>query len=146
MKTFPLSAVVDASVGVKLFVIEEHSDRAVQLFENLSYDPPAIFYVPDLFYSEFANILWKYTRRFGRPLEDSLADLANLRTLALRVAPNAGLMEEALEMAVQTGLTAYDACYAVLARRLSIPLITADQLHSRTIPWAVWIGDLEQRS
>ena len=47
-------------------------------------DPPANLYVPDLFYIECTNILLKYTRRFGRSMEDSRADLVDLgyRTLA----------------------------------------------------------------
>jgi predicted nucleic acid-binding protein len=70
-----------------------------------------------MFYIEYANILWKYTRRFGRPLDDSLADLGRL---TLRVTSTADLMEDDLSLAAQTGLTAYDACYAALARRLEL--------------------------
>ena len=44
--------VVDASVGVKLFLAEEGSDAADALFAQLTESPPARFYVPDLFYSE----------------------------------------------------------------------------------------------
>jgi hypothetical protein len=35
--------VIDASVAIKLFVIEEGSDQALSLFERLAADPPAIF-------------------------------------------------------------------------------------------------------
>jgi predicted nucleic acid-binding protein len=138
----PLRFVVDASVGIKLFVNEEYLDRVHALFEQLAADPPANLYVPDLFYIECANILLKYTHRFGRPLEDSRADLTDLGRLSLRVAPTAELMEDALLLAAEQDLTAYDACYAVLASRLDIPLVTADEPLAKAVG-ALWIGDLE---
>jgi len=134
--------VVDASVGIKLFADEPFSEQAQKLFNGLTADSPADLHVPDLFYIECANILWKYTWRFGRLLEDSLADLNALGRLDLRVTSTADLMEDALSLAAQTGLTAYDACYAALARRLDIPLVTVDETLHRAIPWSFWLGDL----
>ena len=121
MTDAPLRLVVDASVGIKLFVEEDYSDKVHSLFEHLALDIPAILYVPDLFYIECTNILLKYTRRFGRSLEDSRADLLDLGRLSLRVVPTAELMVDALLLAAQQKITAYDACYAVLASRLTYP-------------------------
>ncbi len=143
MSAIPLACVVDASVGIKLFVEEPLSEQAHLLFVGLTRQPPAVLHVPDLFFIECTNILWKYSRRFGRRLEDSQADLADLRRLSLRVVPTADLMEEALTLAAETNLTAYDACYAALARRLNLPLITADQQLFKAISWAIWLGDLD---
>jgi len=135
--------VVDASVGIKLFVDEALSEQAQLLFNRLTEDPPAELYVPDLFYIQCTNILLKYMRRFGRSLEDSQADLADLNKLALKTVSTAELMETALLLASQRNLTAYDACYAVLARQLNIPLITADRPMTQSVEWAVWLGELK---
>jgi predicted nucleic acid-binding protein len=143
LSAIPTRSVVDASVGIKLFVEEPLSDKAQALFNRLDSDPPADLHVPDLFYIECANILWKYSRRFGRSLEDSLSDLADLSRLNLHVTSNADLMEDALSLAAQTGLAAYDACYAALARRLDLPLVTADQPLCQAIAWAIWLGGLD---
>ncbi len=116
--------VVDASVGIKLFIDEPLSDIAYALFEKLTEDPTAELFVPDLFYIECANILLKYMRRFGRSLEDSRADLADLTLLAIKSTPTIDLIEDALVLANEKNLSAYDACYAVLAKRMDIPLIT----------------------
>jgi len=62
--------------------------------------------------------------------------------MQLRVVSTAELMEEALTLAAQTDLTAYDACYAALAYRLELPLITADDALLKAISWAIWLGDL----
>jgi len=143
LSAIPHACVVDASVGIKLFVDEPLSEQAHLLFAGLTREPPASLYVPDLFFIECTNILWKYSRRFGRPLEDSQADLSDLGRLALRVVPTADLMEAALILATETGLTAYYACYAALARRLNLALITADQPLFKAISWAIWLGDLD---
>jgi len=142
MSEGPVRCVVDASAGIKLFVEEDFSERAQALFSQLAADPPAELYVPDLFFIECANILLKYTRRFGRPLSDSEADLAALAALGVRATSTASLMEAALLLANEKNLTAYDACYAVLAQRLELPLITADEALLRAVSWAVWIGDI----
>jgi predicted nucleic acid-binding protein len=143
MSNSPLRYVVDASVGIKLFIEEEFSEQAHALFSHLTADPPAEFYIPDLFYIECANILLKYTRRFGRSFEDSQADMADLKSLSLKSTSTLELMEDALLLAVEKNLTAYDACYAVLAQNLGVPLITADDQLSEAIESAIFIGDLD---
>lgn len=79
-----LRCVMDASVGVELsFIEEKFSDKVQRLFAKLTenhHGNPC----PDLFYIECANILLKYTRRFDRPLENSLADIKDLGKLALK--------------------------------------------------------------
>lgn len=138
-----LRCVMDASVGIKLFIEEEFSDKVQRLFAKLTEDPQAEIHVPDLFYIECANILLKYTRRFDRPLEDSLADIKDLGKLALKTTSTLELIEDALQLASDKKLTAYDACYAVLAQKLGLPLITADAPLAKAVDRAVWIGDVE---
>jgi predicted nucleic acid-binding protein len=125
--------VVDASVGVKLFVAEPLSDEAHALFAQLSTDPHAQLHVPDLFYIECANILWKYVQRLGYPLKAAREDLAMLRALSLRSTPTALLMAASLEIAAAQKISAYDACYVALARQLRMPLVTADQKLARAL-------------
>lgn len=54
----PLDCVVDASIGIKLFLVEPLSDEAHALIAGLTSDLPARLRVPDLFYIECTNILW----------------------------------------------------------------------------------------
>jgi predicted nucleic acid-binding protein len=143
VSNIPNRFVLDASVGIKLFVEEEFSERAEKLIGQVSEDPQAEIHVPDLFYIECTNILLKYTRRFHRPLEDSLSDIRDLGDLALKNTLTSQLTLDALQLASEKNLTSYDACYAVLARKLEIPLITADARLSKAIDWAIWIGDIE---
>jgi predicted nucleic acid-binding protein len=141
----PLRLVIDASVGVKLFLREALSDRAEALFAHLASDPPAQLYVPDLFFVECANILWKYVRRFGYPIDHASQDVLDLQRLKLRSVSTAELVTDALHIGLEHSLTAYDASYVALAQRLRVPLITADERLAQALhgtPYDVhWLGD-----
>ena len=128
-----LRCVVDASVAIKLFVNEPWSNEAHALFNHLAADPLARFYVPDLFYVECANILWKYVRRFGLPSEAAHDNLVQLSELMLQSIPTFDLMIDALDLAVTYAISSYDGCYVALARRLKLPLVTADEKLARTL-------------
>ena len=73
--------VVDASVAIKLFLDEELSDRARNLIGQLGRGSPPRFYVPDHFFIECANVLWKYVSFFDYGREAALEDLMDLRQL-----------------------------------------------------------------
>jgi predicted nucleic acid-binding protein len=142
----PLDCVVDASVGIKLFLVESLSDDAHALFMGLTSDPPAHFHVPDLFYVECTNILWKHVKRSGLSYEDAQLFVQQLGQLALLSSATEGLTEDALDVAVAHNITAYDATYVALARQLDLPLITADARLARSLAGTShdvrWLGDL----
>ena len=121
-----LDCVVDASVGIKLFIQEEGSEQASLLFGRLAASPPANLYIPDLFYAECANVLWKYVRQYGYAAEAARQNLSDLQVLALQVIPTASLVEPALILALEYDVIVYDACYLALAQLASVPLVTAD--------------------
>jgi predicted nucleic acid-binding protein len=102
-------------------VAEPLSNEAHALFAHLADDPPAQLLVPDLFYIECTNILWKYTRRLGLPPGDARLFIERLGQLAITAYSTASLMADALDIAMEHGLTAYDAAYVALARQLSLP-------------------------
>jgi predicted nucleic acid-binding protein len=128
-----VDCVVDASVGIKLLLAEPLSDRADRLFGHLYDAIPARFYVPDLFFVECTNVLWKYVRRFGYPSDAARQDVADLVRLPLQVASTAALAEAALSLAIAHEIAAYDAAYVALSQRLSLPLVTADERLSRRL-------------
>ena len=142
-----LECVVDASVGIKLFVNEPLSDKADALFAHLTADPPALLAVPDLFYIECANILWKHVRRFGYAAAAAHKDLADLGKLSLRRISTSSLMVDALTIAIAHGITAYDACYIALAQQLGLPCVTTDEKLARLLASTSynvrWLGDFD---
>ena len=130
--TTPLRCVVDASVGIKQFIPDPLSPKVVDLSARLAY-PQTEFYVPDLFYIESANILWKYIRAGRYDAAEIQADLATLKALPLRVVSTAELMEEAVNIGLNNGITAYDACYVALSQQVNAPLLTLDERLVRAV-------------
>ncbi len=135
--------VVDASVAIKLFITL--SDRAETLVAHLATEPAGQLSVPDLFYIECANILWKHTRRSGYPPAKARQALTDLGGLALRRFPTADLAAPALDLALQEAITAYDACYVALALQLAVPLVTAGEKLARALGGTkyqvLWLGN-----
>ena len=138
--------VVDASVGIKLFVREEWTDVVEAVFAGLGQEPPVRLFVPDLFYIECANILWKYVRRFNYATEEARSDLMDLRQLNLSIVATDALLPTAFDLAVEHSLTVYDACYVALASMLELPLLTADERLINKMNGTTydirWIGDV----
>jgi predicted nucleic acid-binding protein len=143
----PPELVVDASVAIKLFVEEELSREAEHLFQELVKSPASRFFVPDLFFLECANILWKYVRRFEHDPEKARQDITSLRSLPLRTLAVTDLSEMSLDLAIEQDVSVYHACYAVLARELQLPFITADRKLIRKLAGSQielrWLGDLQ---
>ncbi len=133
MTVLPRDCVVDASVGIKLVLAEVGSVEARALFAPLSDDDPPRLAVPDLFFIECANILWKNTRRGTLSVADGQTGLASLIALALATTPTAHLAPRALEIAAAHDVSAYDAAYLALAERLDLPLVTADTRLARSV-------------
>jgi predicted nucleic acid-binding protein len=136
--------VVDASVGVKLFLAEDLSEVAESLFFG-PWNGRQRFFVPDLFYSECSNIFWKHVRRLGYPPDEARESLQDLKSLTLLSVSSTSLLSSAFELALDYGISAYDASYAALAQELSLPLITADEKLVGKLEGSgtevLWLGD-----
>ena len=113
--------VVDASVVVKWFVPEIHSDAARRLLAL-----PHEYVAPDLLFAETANTIWKKTRRGELTAEEGQQLVADIGQIAVEAVPCRALAEDAHALAKATGRTAYDSMYVALAVRLDTRLITAD--------------------
>ena len=122
-----LQCVIDANVVLKLFVEQLGSDQADALFARLGTEPQARYYVPDLVYAECASALANYVRLRGMSAASARKSMKDLIGLGLVTVPTVELVTEALDVALKHQITGYDACYVVLAGRLKVPLITADE-------------------
>jgi predicted nucleic acid-binding protein len=120
--------VLDASAVLALFIPEDHSTDVESLvLEHRSASPPYPLMVPDLLFAECANVLRKRVLRGEKTSEQALADLADLRKLALDSVPTEELVEDALMLATAYSVSAYDACYVALSDRTQLPLVTGDK-------------------
>ena len=105
--------VVDASVVVKWFVPEIHSDasRRLLLF-------PHEYVAPALLFAETANTIWKKIGRKELTGEEGQQLVADIGRIAVETVPCRALAEDAHALANATGRTVYDSMYVALAVRL----------------------------
>ena len=124
MSTLPNKCVADASVVIKLFLLEEFTSQVQSFF--LTLDNKQAIYAPDLLPIECSNILWRHVRFQGYPFEQAVRDQVDLLKLAIQWIPTMPLLPRALEIASPNSVTIYDACYVTLAEKMKMPLLTAD--------------------
>ncbi|MBI4334930.1 MAG: type II toxin-antitoxin system VapC family toxin [Chloroflexi bacterium] len=122
------SLVIDASVGVKWFSRKNEPDLAqADLLLDSRKDGVVSIWVPDLFFYEVANALATKGYLSGRDVHRSVESLWNL---GLRVVPVDGeFLARSAALARQLRITVYDACYAAVASKVHLPLVTANPRH-----------------
>ena len=117
--------VVDASVAAKWLAPEPDSPLAEALLDDE-------LIAPDLLFAEVGNILWKKQLRGEMDAAATQIGARWLLQVPLQVHDSAGLLADALALALQLHHPAYDCFYLALARRVDAPLVTADRrLHAR---------------
>jgi predicted nucleic acid-binding protein len=120
-----LRCVVDTSVCIKHFIPDPLSPKVDQLLVHVV-NPQHQFFVPDLFYIECANTLWKYVRAGLYPTAKVSADFVTLKAFNFCVISTADLMEDAVNIGLAYGISAYDASYVALSKQVSATLLTLD--------------------
>ncbi len=136
-------ATVDASTAVTWYFEEEHSDAAARLL-----NPAHTLLAPDLLIAEFANVAWKYVRRGDATVAEARRALDALLSVPLDLHASQTVVPAALDIACETGRTAYDSIYLALARAQGCPLVTADRRFYNAMqgtPYAstmLWVEDV----
>ncbi|MCW5315643.1 PIN domain-containing protein [Nostoc sp. KVJ3] len=113
--------VLDASIAIKWFIPEVHSDAARRLIASNH-----TFLVPDFFFAEVGNVLWKRVRRGEDTTENARKTLVDLNAVPLEVYLSQPLMPLALDIAIQTDRAVYDSLYLALAITQQCQMVTAD--------------------
>ena len=119
---------VDASVVVKWYVTEAHSEEArVLLGHRLER------FAPDFVLIELANIFWKKARlgEIGDP-QPYFRELSRVRE-AVDLTSSADLIERVAQIAAQIDHPVYDCLYIACAEATGSTLITADRRLVNTV-------------
>ena len=122
------SLVVDASVAVKWYSAfgEPGISEAVDIMER-HVKGELDLVVPDLLFYEVANALVH-----KKPLSEEKVKMAisSLFALHMHIAPvHTDLMTLSIKLARHGNITVYDACYAAVAQKFDLPLVTANPRH-----------------
>jgi predicted nucleic acid-binding protein len=141
------NVVLDASVAAKWFLPragEPLAEEAVALLRRHA-DGDIELTVPDLFWAELGNILWKAVRVGRIPEKTAIQALMDVLHYGLPTVGGRELAEDALAIALSTGRTVYDATYVALAVQRDSILITADErlVEALATHWPIkWLGVL----
>jgi len=125
VKTF----VVDASVGAKWAspeIVEPLADRADR-FLRAYVEGTVQVVVPDLFWIEIGNFLWKAAKRGEITVALAGRGLEAMLNRDFPTVPSRAVLPEALKIAVDFGRTVYDSTYVALAVATGNELLTADE-------------------
>ena len=120
--------VLDASVAVKWCVLagEPHERQALALLER-QVAGEIEFLVPDLFWAEIGNLLWKAARQNRCTAEQALQSIRLLKAQELPTYPSIELMEPGFAISRRFDRSFYDSVYVALALERNATLITADE-------------------
>ena len=123
------SVVVDASVAVKWCLPSLREELVAQAEELLasSRREEVQFLVPDLFWVELANALWKAVRRNEISSNNAASAISFMRDLDIATVPSIDIVPQALDLAISHGRTVYDSLYVALAMQSKSEMITADE-------------------
>lgn len=137
--------VVDASVAIKWFLPEIHSEAAWGLRRSRDR-----LHVPALMTLELGNVLAKRIRRGELTRGEGDAILKELTNLPLQRHADDRLFSAAYHLALDTQRSVYDCLYLALAETVDGVLITADRKFYAALaegPYrrrVLWVEDLPQ--
>jgi predicted nucleic acid-binding protein len=138
---------VDASVAVK-WCLPAHDENFVLQAEELlaAYrSGTERFLVPDVFWVELANALWKAVRQGKIDVARAERSLSLVRDLEIPTIPSFDLVPQTFQLAIKHGRTVYDSLYVALALKTRASLITADHRLANAIAAHLpvkWLGAL----
>jgi predicted nucleic acid-binding protein len=135
--------VLDVSVGIKWFLPEVHYQNAIGLLSR-SVQGEIRLHVPDFYFAEAGNIIWKKTRRSelqgaeaAAMVHDMIEDTPLLKHSTKMLVPYA------FQVAVSSGIAIYDALYVALADILGCTVITADDRLRQKLYRTAWNKRIE---
>jgi len=129
-----VSLVVDASVALKWFLLEEpHADRALAIVQG-----GATLIAPDLLVAEVCNAAWR-SARLGRLSQVQVDEIAaSLPRFFDALVSSTGLASRAVTIANQLDHPVYDCLYLALAEAEQASLVTADMQLLRKVHATAW--------
>ena len=139
--------ILDASVAAKWFLPpddETFVEESLDLLNGYSRGTVRLT-VPDLFWPEFGNILWKAARVGRISIEAAEEALVVLTEKPFPTLPSLPLLDDAFAIATRFQCTVYDSLYVALAVVSGKPLITADERLANSLAAHFpmrWLGSL----
>jgi predicted nucleic acid-binding protein len=124
-----IALVLDASVAVKWAVPSAKETLTVESLQLLKrYTQGEInFIVPDVFWAEVANVLWKGVRQRRWPQAVAQRAASDIKDRNFFTVSSLDLLADALKIAFANDRSVYDCLYVALAIQFKTEMITADE-------------------
>jgi len=121
--------VLDASVAAKWMLPAKNEPLKAEAYRVLDGYAASEFglLVPDVFWAECGNILWKAVRQDRLSRADAELALTAMLRRGFPTFPTSRLLPEAFPIAFNYGCAVYDCLYVALAVHSETQLITADE-------------------
>jgi len=118
--------VVDASAVAKCFIIEDYSDKALEVITahvkgHLSLSAPSLIVY------ELGNIFWRHPRITPEKAYEFIEKFLDLQIDFVEIWSDAELLKNACAISKTRNLTFYDASYLAIVERDRAKLVTADE-------------------
>ena len=140
------AVVLDASVAAAWLLPDEASEASRRVYVRMRRGS-LVLHAPELWLWECGNIIASGVKRRRFAPDDALLTWSVLDAIRVRVEvanPAPAQIRAALVLALDHGLSLYDAAYLWLAKSLSLPLLTADRPLGRAASAAgVAVVDME---
>lgn len=139
--------VLDASVAIKWAIpsarepLTDESLRLLKRYVNSEVE----FIVPDVFWAELGNVLWKGTRQRRWRQDEAEVVAADMKARDFATVSSGLLLPEALRIAFAYDRSVYDCLYVALAVQSKTDLITADERLANALAAHLpvkWLGAL----
>jgi predicted nucleic acid-binding protein len=134
--------VPDASIAIKWYVDENHTDNAEKLLDGTFQ-----LHAPELIRPEFGNIVWKKVRRNDLNTKEGATIIDAFNRQKISYHTHETILKAAYIGAEITGQTVYDWTYLALAVSLSCQFLTADERFYKALrttsmkKYLIWLGD-----
>lgn len=121
--------VVDASVGAKWLLPSAGEPLVVEAetLLDLYARGHVRFLIPDLFWAEIGNVVWKAVVRGRMTARDAERAVDKVLQYAFPSIPAVDLLQDALSVALGHHRTVYDSIYVAAALSAKAELVTADE-------------------
>jgi predicted nucleic acid-binding protein len=139
--------VLDASVAIKWAIPsarEPFTDESLRWLKRYV-DGEIDFIVPDVFWAEVGNVLWKGTRQNRWRQDEAESVAADMRARGFTTVSSLVLLPEAMKIAFAHDRAVYDCLYVALAVQSKTDLITADERLANALAASFpvkWLGGM----
>jgi len=121
-----VKCVIDASVAAKIFIAEEHSDKAMEIIEA-HVRGYLLLSAPTLLLYELGNVFWKHPQIAAEKAYTFIKRFVDLQLNFVNIYSDNDLLRNVCHISKSRDVTFYDATYVAIAERDETKLITADE-------------------